>query len=643
LPVISITVESRPKHASFCPLIVNLQRLAKQISHLLRTLRLIWAATHNRTLLWAALLVLQGVLPAAVVYLTRPVVDTLVLAVDSGASWNSIRPLLVLGGVIIGVLLLIELVQSASSWIRTEQAELIRDHLSALIHNKSTTADVAFYESPECHDRLEQARNELSNRPLALLENGGVLLQNLVTLGAIGGLLVPYGIWLPFVLGLSTVPALTVLLRYNSRHHSWWTRTTADRRLTQYYDGMLTTGAVALELRMFDLAPYFQAAYQRLRVKLRLERVKLAKDQAIGRFLAGMFGITILGLAMSWMLSRVLHQRATLGDLALFYQAFNQGQSLLRSLLENAGQIYTNTLFLGNLFDFLDLRPNVLDPSTPILASDSLSQAIRFEDVTFAYPGTHASVLQEFNLSIPAGQIAALVGVNGAGKSTLLKLLCRFYDPQKGRITFDNIDIRHLSISKLRRMVTVLFQLPVTYQATAAENIAYGDLSAGPKMSEIETAARFAGAHEFITGLSKGYNSRLGRWFLDGTELSVGEWQRIALARAFLRRAQIIILDEPTSALDSWSEMDWFDRFRSLAQGKTALVITHRLTVARHADIIHVMDAGTIVESGTHDQLLAEGKIYAASWFAQVQESSSIAGVSQIGRTCNVGAFKQQR
>jgi ATP-binding cassette, subfamily B, bacterial len=260
----------------------------------------------------------------------------------------------------------------------------------------------------------------------------------------------------------------------------------------------------------------------------------------------------------------------------------------------------------------------------PLPAPYSLSQAIRFEAVSFYYPGAHKPVLQDFSLTIPAGQIVALIGANGAGKTTLLKLLCRFYDPQRGRITLDGIDIRELSVNELRRMITVLFQWPVPYQATAAENIALGDLSGAPAMPEIEAAARCAGAHEVISRLSQGYDTRLGRWFSEGTDLSVGEWQRLALARAFLRRAQIMILDEPTSALDSWAEVDWFDRFRSLARARTAIVITHRLTVARQADIIHVMDAGTIVESGTHDELVACRKLYARSWFAQVRDGAGV-------------------
>ena len=506
------------------------------------------------------------------------------------------------------------------------QAEFVRDHLSALIHQKSVAVDIAFYESPEYHDRLEQARNELSSRPLNLLEATGSLLQNSVTLVAIGALLLRYGIWLPVALAVSTAPALFVVLHFNLRYYRWWKQTTPDRRWAQYYDTILTISRAASELRLFDLGIHFQSAYQLLRARLRSEQLKFTRDQALARFLAGVFGLMVSGVGMGWMGWHVLQGYATLGGLALFYQAFNQGQGVLRSLLESAGQIYTDSTFLGNLFDFLNSQCNVLNPSKPISAPCPLMDAIRFEDITFCYPGSHRAVLQNFNLIIPVGQIVALVGANGAGKTTLLKLLCRFYDPQKGRVTIDGIDIRELSIKELRRMMTVLFQWPVPYQATAAENITLGDLSADPPMQEIEAAARSAGAHEIIARLPQGYDTRLGTWFSEGTELSIGEWQRLALARAFLRRAQIMILDEPTSALDSWAEIDWFERFRALARGKTAIVITHRLTVARHADVIHVVDAGAIVESGSHEELLARGKLYAGSWFSQVQERAGAIG-----------------
>jgi ATP-binding cassette subfamily B protein len=248
-----------------------------------------------------------------------------------------------------------------------------------------------------------------------------------------------------------------------------------------------------------------------------------------------------------------------------------------------------------------------------------MQEGICFEQITFRYPGSERVALQDFNLTVPAGQVAAIVGANGAGKSTLVKLLCRFYDPEAGQITLDGINIRDMSLAELRRLITVLFQWPVPYHATAGQNIALGDVQAAPSAAEIAAAARGAGAHEVIARLPREYDTLLGKWFADGTELSGGEWQRIALARAFLRRAQIVVLDEPTSFMDSWAEAEWLARFRALVHGRTALIITHRFTTAMCADVIHVMQNGQIVESGSHDDLLARGGLYAQSWAAQMR------------------------
>jgi ATP-binding cassette, subfamily B, bacterial len=503
-----------------------------------------------------------------------------------------------------------------------------------LIHEQAVALDVAFYEAPEYHDRLERVRNDLQARPLALLEHIGGLWQNAITLLAMGALLTPYGLWLPVALLCSTLPALFVVLHFNRRVHRWWERTTADRRRTQYYDMLLTHSAVAAELRLFDLAPHFRSVFRDLRQRLRSERLSLTRDQSLARLGAGGMGILMASTTLAWMVWQALRGLVTLGDLALFYQALNRSQSLLRSLLENAGQLYVNTLFLGNLFEFLQLEAHVVDPLQPVPTPGVLQAELRFQGVTFRYPGSARRALHHFNLTIPARQITAVVGANGAGKSTLIKLLCRFYDPQTGCIMLDGVDIRHFSLTELRRMITVLFQWPVPYQTTAAQNITLGDLAARPSPEETEAAARRAGAHEFITHLPQGYETPLGKWFANGAELSAGEWQRLALARAFLRRAPIIILDEPTSALDSWAEADWFDRFRALAHGRTAIVITHRFTIARRADIIHVMDEGQIVESGTHDDLLALGGLYAQSWFVQVQASPPRDQFSMLPARC---------
>lgn len=597
----------------------KLHKARTQLSYLPQTFCLVWAAAQYWTLAWVVLLVVQGLLPVATVYLTRFLVNSLVTVAGTGSSWKHIQPILIPGALMVGVLLLTEILRSASEWIRTAQSELVQDHISGLIHKKSIAVDLAFYESSGYYDHLERARSDASSRSLALLENTGSLLQNSITLLAMAAVLIPYGPWLPFVLLFGTLPAFFVVLRLNRRYHKWWQETTTDRRWLQYYEMLLTHSAAAAELRLFNLGPHFQSAYQVLRRRLRIERLGLIKDQSLGRLAASAIALCISGTALVWMARQVLLGLLTLGDLALFYQAFNQSQNLMRSLLGNLGQIHTNSLFIGNLFEFLRLEPQVVAPHKPIAVPPALQKEIRFRQITFRYPGSKRAVLQDFNLTIPAGQVVAIVGDNGAGKSTLIKLLSRFYDPDAGSVELDGIDIRNLSVEQLRRQITLLFQFPVTYHATAAQNIALGDLSVAPSYAEIEAAALGAGVHEIITRLPQGYDTQLGKWFANGAELSGGEWQRVALARAFLRQAQIIVLDEPTSAMDSWAEADWLERFRTLANGRTAIVITHRFTLAMRADMIHVMRSGQIVESGNHDQLLAQGGLYAQSWTAQTK------------------------
>jgi ATP-binding cassette subfamily B protein len=392
-------------------------------------------------------------------------------------------------------------------------------------------------------------------------------------------------------------------------------RTTADERRTWYYDWLLTSHEAASELRLFGLGERFQSAYAALRKRLRGEKFQLAQSQAIGEFTAGALALLAGGASLLWMAWRAIRGWITPGDLALFYQAFQQGLGLMRSLLQNLGQLYSSSLFLGNLFEFLALEPTVLNAPSPSPMPAALASGIHFDRVTFQYPGAREPTLSDFSLTIPAGRIVSLVGPNGAGKSTFVKLLCRFYDPLGGRVELDGRDLRSFRIEDLRRHITVLFQEPVRYNATAGENIRLGDQ--GASEAEIETAAVSAGADAIVRRLPAGYDNALGKLFIEGAELSTGEWQRIALARAFLRQAPILILDEPTSAMDPWAEAEWIDRFRSLAHGRTAILITHRLTTAMRADEIHVFSEGRVVESGSHEELLRRGGLYAQSWARQ--------------------------
>ena len=558
------------------------------------------------------LLMVQGLLPAATVYLTKLVVDGVVAAVNSGSSWPHVRHVLLLLLLLGGILLLMEVVRGGINWVRTVQAELLQDHITELIHEKSVTADLAFYELSDYYDHLHRARAEARYRPVALLGNLGALLQNSITLLAMAAILIPLGPWLALALMLSTLPAFYVVVHYALAEYQWRQRTTADDRRAWYYDWIMTTAEAAAELRLFGLGKYFQTNYNSLRQRLRGERLELTRKQGFAELGASVIALGIAGAALGSMVWKALQGLVPLGELALIYAAFNSAND------------FATPLF-GNLFEFLALNPGMIcrggPPWPPV---HDVKVSIDFKNVSFSYPNGSGKALDDFTLTIPRGKIVAIVGPNGAGKSTLLKLLCRFYDPDRGSIEIDGRDLRDLATEDLRRLITVLFQQPFHHNATVRENVLYGDLKLDPSDAEINAAIRAAGADEVVARLPQHEQTLLGRWFAGGTELSVGEWQRIALARAFLRRAPIIILDEPTSALDPWAEADWLERFRRLALGRTSIIITHRFTTAMHADVIHVMDRGRIVESGSHHWLLERNGLYAKSWSRQTMAAEVV-------------------
>ena len=599
----------------------GVQAFQKKASYVAQALRLIFQATGRWTLLWGLLLFVSGMLPAATVYLTKHLVDAVAAALGSGLSWATIEPVVWPAGLMGAVLLLSQGLQGLSMWIRTAQAEQVLDHVKSLIHAKAAAVDVAFYDNPDYYDHLERANSEAASRSLSLLDNLGSLLQNSVTLISIAAILIHYSVWLPLALLVSTLPALWVVVRHHQREHAWWKTHTSEQRKAGYFDRMLTMAFFAPEVRVFDLADYFRQNYQEVRRRLREGRLRLMRQQTLANLGAGLIGLGATALVMVWMIGRAFRGMASLGDLALFYQAFNQGQGLMRALLGSAGQMYANTLFLEHLFTFLEIPTRLPDPPDPVPVPRRLQEGIRFEQVTFRYPGSQQPALRALDLFIPAGKTVAVVGANGAGKSTLIKLLCRFYDPDEGRITLDGIDLRRFKKRELLDAITVLFQFPVPYQDTLACNIFLGDLKKPSTLEALEEAARQAMVDEIVRKLPKGYDTLLGKWFSEeGVELSGGEWQRVSLARAFYRQAPIVVLDEPTSAMDSWTEAEWMDRFGELVRGRTALIITHRFTTAMRADLIYVMDEGRVIEQGTHHQLLALNGHYAVSWRRQMRQ-----------------------
>jgi ATP-binding cassette subfamily B protein len=603
--------------------------------------RLVWASAKGWTCLWAAVLVINGVLPIWLMRLIKNLIDELGAAGRASYSWQSVRPAVVTGVLMGASVLLMELLQGVLEWLRTMQVELLQDRICGLVQQKTAEVDLEFYESPACYDQLYRARDEAETRPPALLDSMGSILQNGISLIVLAAVMASYSGWLLVAMFLSLVPAFSIVMRYNWLSHVWWRGTTAERRWIQYYDQKFTSAPVAQEMRLFRLGDGFSKAYQSLREKLRKERLVLIERQTGARMLAASAGLVISGGAVGWMAWRMLRGMATLGDLAFFYQAFAGGQNLVRLLTGSLGQALTSVLHLGELFEFLELKPKIIDPPQPTPAPTVLVEGVRFENVRFRYPDSEREALQDLSLSIPAGKVVAVVGPNGAGKSTLVKLLCRFYDPSAGRITIDGIDLRKMVVDEVRGLSSVLFQLPVSYDATAEENIALGR-SASMDRDSVLSAARAAGAHDVISRLPQGYATRLGKSFAEGNELSAGEWQRVAMARAFYRDTPLVLLDEPTSFMDPWAEGDWFARLRKFAQGRTAMVVTHRFTIAMRADLIHVLDAGRVVESGTHEQLLERNGLYARSWKDQMGAQATEApesGDAVFGESVNSGLW----
>jgi ATP-binding cassette subfamily B protein len=576
-----------------------------------RALGLVWVAAGWWTVTWAVLLVGQGLIPAGQALLLRTLVNRLV----ASRGWVGIAPS-ALG--IAGLWVAGQILSSALSWVRAVQAERVQDEVHRLIHTQALRLDLAFYDHAESYDQLYRAQVDAVSQPLALLENLGSLVQNGLGFLVLAGILWTYAGWLPLLLVFTAIPGLVLVARQILKEHHWNLEHTNQERRARYLDWLITDQSAAAELRLFNLGTYHRKAFESVREGIREGKLRLVREGATTELGAGLLAWVGSVIGLGWMLHRTLAGKVGLGDLLLCFQAFQQCQVLLRSLLEGAGKIYRSLLFVQNLDDFLRVEPAIRsgetgEPGLPV------KDAIRFERVSFTYPGGFHRALDEFNLEIPKNKVVALVGHNGAGKSTLVKLLCRFYDPDKGRILLDGVDLRALDPEALRSGIAVLFQDPVRFQASARENIAFGDVSGLSDQERVLKAAEDAGALEPIERLQEGFETLLGKWF-GGEELSGGEWQRVALARAFFRRASLVILDEPTSSMDSWAEQDWLGRFRALTAGKTALMITHRFTTAMYADLIHVLDKGRVVESGTHAQLVAMRGTYASSWAAQMRE-----------------------
>ena len=584
---------------------------------LARAFVLAWNAAPGLGLASGALVVVQGLLPLVGLYLVKLIVDAIAATAARGmpADVTAAQPIFLLIGAAAAVALVAALVSAAAGVIGEAQAQRVADHVQDVMHAKSIEVDLAYYENSQYYDTLHRAQQEAPYRPGRIAKGVVVICQSALSLAVMAALLFSLHWGVALVLLLAVVPEGLVHLRYASTQYDWRRRNTPAERRARYFSDLLTANFFAQELRLFGLGKLFVGRYRELRERLRREGLALLKRRARREWLAQSVATLAVFGAYAYIAWSAVQGGITLGDLVMYFQGFQRGQEFLRQLLRGASSLYEDSLFLTNLYEFLDLETKVREPERPSAMPRPLRSGIVFEKVSFRYG--EREVLHDVDLIIPAGATVALVGENGSGKTTLIKLLARLYDPDAGRITFDGIDARQFATTALRRELSVIFQDYARYNLTVSENIWFGDIEKTLEPQHLARAARLAGASETIGRLPGGMDTVLGKYFDAGEELSVGEWQKIALARALLREAQVIVLDEPTSAMDASAEYDMFKRFRELAAGRTAILVSHRLSTVKMADRIFVLRDGRVVESGTHDELVKRAGRYADLFEAQ--------------------------
>jgi ATP-binding cassette, subfamily B, bacterial len=489
-------------------------------------------------------------------------------------------------------------------------------HVSVRVMEQASQLDLTTYENPLFYDRLERARVQATDR-LAMIQQMGRLFQQIITTITFSVALVLASPWLVLLMAFGVLPSFIGETHYAFLGYAKNFRQTPAKRQMDYLRQVAGSREGAKEVKLFGLNKFFTKRFQALADQIYVEDVALSRAKLIVGGLLGVIGTLGYYGAYVYVIWRTLHGAYDIGYFTFLTAAIQQASSNLQQVFSTASGIADQALFLTDLIAFFDMKSTVDANPNGLRTPQTIQRGFEFRNVSFAYPGTERTVLKNFSLTLSPGERIALIGENGQGKTTVVKLITRLYDPTEGQILLDGVDLREYSLEDLHRNIGVIFQDFMRFEMTARENIAVGRVDRPHQQADIESAAHKSLADTVVDKLAGGYDQMLGRRFEGGVELSGGEWQKIALARAYLRDAQLLILDEPTAALDARSELEVFQRFAELTEGKMALLISHRFSTVRMADRIVVLEGGRLIEEGNHEQLMARAGVYAGMFEMQ--------------------------
>lgn len=576
--------------------------------NLTRILKLIWSVAKGWTTISLSLILLESLLFFFSLYMLRLIINTLSShGTNTVQNEHTIIKYVVLAA-LVSVLYIV--VKSLSSYVTEVQSGRVAEFIDDKIHENANHLDLSFYESPEYFDILKRAKDTSADRPNLIVTTLVEIARNSVSLVAIASVLVSIDWRLFPLLGLFVIPTLWVRINFADNLNRLRISQTKLERKSTYLSTLLTSDIHAKEIRSFGLGDYLRKIYLSIRLELLSGKLRISRKRTSIEIVTTSIASIGLFSCIGYIALGSIRGYTSIGDITLFLVAFPQSFGIMQNIASGISTVYQNSIFVKSIFELIDLRSGLKESVNPLPIPDTQIIDLELKHVSFTYPNADQPTLSDINITLPAGKIIALVGMNGAGKSTLIKLLCRLYDPTSGQITLNDTDIREFSSTDYQKQICAVFQDFGKYNVSVADNIKFGNISGDHKIDEIMQAAKNSGADSFINTFPDKYETIMGRIFEDGHEVSIGQWQKLAIARAFYSPSQFLILDEATSALDAMSEKELFESLRQRIGNRAALIISHRQSAVKHADFIYVLSKGRISESGTHDELVQLGGEY---------------------------------